>query len=148
MKTIYLVKARLLAALVLLAGLLLGGCGKPLEEADVMYAGPMLDTILEGIRVGDYDQFSRDFSEAMKDSIGEEDFPAIVADLHAKLGDYEGRSFTSAVRARNPAVDLMIVKYQARYTNDSDVTITIYFSESNGTRLIEGFLIDSPSLDQ
>ncbi len=141
-------RVRRLTASIVMTCLILCGCGKPLAEADVMYAGPMLDTILEGIRVGDFDQFSRDFSEEMKAAVGEADFPALVANLLAKLGSYEGRTFISAVRARNRAVDLMIVKYQARYSNDSNVTITVYFSESNGTRLIEGFQIDSSLLDQ
>jgi hypothetical protein len=148
MKLKHLRTTRLAVALILISGIFLAGCRKTLEETDVMYAGPMLDTILEGIRAGNYDQFTRDFSEKMKDSLQESDFTALVTELHEKLGDYEGRSFISAVWAENPVMDLMVVKYRARYSNDSNVTITIYFSDNSGTRLIEGFLMESPTLDR
>lgn len=130
-----------------ISGMLLTGCGKELSETDVPYAGPMLDNILEGIADQDYEKFSKDFSPNMKESVKENDFQALVATLDTKLGEYEERSFSNATQTKS-AMDVMLVTYQARYSKESDVKITMYFSDSNGNKLIEGFLIDSPALEQ
>ena len=132
----------------ILAGMLLAGCGNRLNEADVSYAGPVIDNILQAIEAKDYGKFSQDFSEKMKAGIGEKNFSALAAKMEAKLGTYEEKSFMSAAPAKNPNVDLTIVKYRAKYSNESDVTITVYFSDTGGKKLIEGLLIDSPALDQ
>lgn len=140
-------KIRLILLAIVLPGMLLTGCGKGLAESDVSYAGPMLDNILAGIAARDYDKFSKDFSERMKEGIPEEDFHSLVTTLEAKLGTYEGRSFDSAVRTKS-AMDLMVVTYQAAYSKESDVTIKVYFSETGDRKLIEGFYIDAPVFQQ
>ena len=133
---------------VILAGMLLAGCGNRLSEADVPYAGPVIDNILQAIAAKDYGKFSLDFSENMKTGIGEKDFSALAAKMETRLGRYEAKSFLSAAPAKNPNVDLTIVKYRAKYSNESDVTITVYFSDTGVKKLIEGLLIDSPALDK
>ncbi len=130
-----------------LAAMLLTGCSKGLSEAEVAYAGPMLDNILAGIAERDYDKFARDFSPRMKEAVKQADFDSLVTTLEAKLGEYEARSFTSAAKTKSAAIDI-IVAYQARYSKDNNVAIKLYFSDRNGKRAIEGLLIDSPALQQ
>src|SRR5512138_3761312 len=79
---------------------LLPGCSRGLNESDVAYADPMLDNILEGIATRDYAKFSKDFSEKMKEAIKENDFDSLITTLDTKLGEYEGRSFSSAGRTK------------------------------------------------
>lgn len=140
-------KARLVLVAAFLAGLFLAGCSKGLTESDVSYAGPVLDNILEGIAERDYEKFSRDFSERMKEAVPPDDFDAMVTTLETRLGTYAGRSFTNATQTKS-ATDLVVVTYQARYAKESAVTIRMYFSAEGGSKLIEGFLIDSPALQE
>ncbi len=126
---------------------LLPGCSSGLNESDVAYAGPVLDNILQGIADKDYGKFSRDFSEKLKEAVKEDDFYALVTTLDTKLGEYEGRSFSNAARTKSANIDTLVT-YQARYSKQSVVTIKLYFSDNNGTRLIEGLLIDSPALHE
>src|SRR5512138_1798642 len=81
-----------------LASLLLAGCGKQLTEADVAYAGPILDNILAGIAERDYEKFSRDFSQKMKEAVARADFQSMLDTLDEKLGSYQERSFSSATQ--------------------------------------------------
>ena len=148
MKRIFSTRVGPAVMVIFLANLFLAGCGAKLQEADVAYARPILDNIIEAIRERDYGKFSKDFSEKMKAGLPEKDFDELAAKMDRDLGEYEERNFTSAVRAINPAVDLMIVKYRAKYANDGNVIITIYFSDINGEKRIEGILFDSPSLHE
>ena len=133
---------------ILVFGLLTAGCSKGLDESEVPYADSMLENILEGIAERDYSKFSTDFSENMKNAVKEEDFHSLIVTLGENCGEYEERSFSSAVRAAGAGSEITIVKYQATYTRDSDVVVAIYFSEQQETMLIEGLLFDSPSLHE
>ncbi len=138
-----------LAALALAAsGLLLAGCGKSLSEAEVGYAGPAVDNLLEAIARKDYELFSRDFSERMKAGIPQADFEALAGKVEVGLGEYRGKSFLSAVPAKSPAMDLMLVKYKLIYANDNEVTLTVYFNLAGGNPVIEGLKLESPILEK
>jgi hypothetical protein len=138
----------LATVLAVMSGVIVSGCGKGLGEADVPFAGPLLDTILEGIADGDYGKFSKDFSVEMKKKLAEEEFPPLVATLDDKLGEYERRSFTNAARQKNAAMDVTVVSYRARYSKEDGVKITLYVSRKDGRVSIEGLLIDSPALQR
>ncbi len=148
MRLNYLSRINIVMLMLVVLSMLLTGCGKGLSEADVAYAGPMLDSILEGIAARDYSQFTKDFSQKMKDAIQQDDFDELVATLDTKLGEYQARSFTSAAKTRTAAGDITIVTYQARYSKDGSVVIKMYFSGDNEHRSIEGFSIDSPALQE
>ncbi len=138
-----------LAAVLTAAALMFfSGCGAKLQETDVPYAGPMLDTILDGIADGDYARFSRDFSAKMKAAVAEEGFFSTVAELNEKLGGYVERSFSSATKIRNAAMDLTAVVYRAKYSKEGGVTITMYIADDEGEKTVEGFSVDSPSLQK
>jgi len=129
-------------------GLLAAGCSRGLDESQVPYADSMLENILEGIAEQDYGKFSSDFNENMKDAVKEDDFHSLIATLDETCGEYEGRSFSSAARAAGAGSEITIVKYQATYSRDSDVVITVYFNEQQETMWIEGLLFDSPSINE
>lgn len=140
-------KIGLVMIVIVSLSMLSAGCGKKLTETDVPYAKPMLDNILAGIAEKDYSKFSKDFSEPMKTGIQEDDFHAMVTTLESKLGEYESRSFTNATQIKS-ATELMLVTYEAEYSKESNVTMKIYFSDSEGKKSIEGFSIDAPALQQ
>ncbi len=144
----YLWRIKFVMTTIAILGMLLTSCGSGLSESDVAYAGPMLDNILQGIAEKDYGKFSRDFSEKMKDTVKEEDFYSLVTTLNTKLGEYQARSFSNAGQTKTAGGTITLVTYRARYSKESNTTIKIYFGENNGDKLIEGFLIDAPALQQ
>jgi hypothetical protein len=121
------------------AGLVLAGCQKGLGESDIPYAASMVGNVLAGIADRDYARFSMDFSGAMKEAINEEGFPSMVAKLDDSLGEYRNRTFTRAVNARAKGKNYVIVTYRAEYEKDDKATITVYITDDDGTKLIEGF---------
>ena len=123
-----------------LASLALASCEKGLEESDVPYAAPLVDNVLSGIEGRDYATFSRDFSDAMKDAIGAEGFPSVVAKMDDALGKYESRNFLGATKARAKGKDYVIVKYAAIFEKEDKAKITIYIGDADGKKQIEGFM--------
>jgi len=129
-------------AAIAVLGAALHGCGQRLAESDVPYAAPLLDNLLTGLAERDYGKFSTSFSPAMKDALGEGAFSSMVAHLEETLGEYRGRTFLRAVRARAATggrVD--VLAYRAEYSRDSGATMMIYISDLDGKKMVEGLAI-------
>ncbi len=136
--------SRRLASVAAIAALCLAilGCGQRLAESDVPYAASLLDNVLTGLAERDYGKFSTSFSPAMKEALGEGAFPSMVAQLEKSLGEYKGRTFLRAVRARAATggkVD--VVTYRAEFSRDSGATIRIYISDRDGKKMVEGLAV-------
>jgi hypothetical protein len=129
-----------LMVLALAASLALAGCRKSLEESDIPFVAPMVNNVLAGIAERDYGRFSMDFSDAMKDAITEEGFPSMMAKLDDALGEFKSRTFLRAVKPKGNGKDMVIVSYyRAVYAKDDRATITIYITDRDGKKVIEGF---------
>lgn len=125
--------------LLLLTCFALAACGGQLKESDVSYAGPILDNILDGIKDNDYAEFSRDFSDTMKSSMTQESFNSLADMLQTQLGDFKEKTFASAAATTQNNQNYTVVIYKAKYAKmTNDVQITVSFSDSNGTKLVEG----------
>jgi hypothetical protein len=122
-----------------MACLVITGCQKGLGESDVPYAAPLVDNVLAGIADRDYAKFSMDFSDAMKDAINEEGFPSIITTLDDSLGKYRNRTFVRAVKARAKGKEYVIMTYRAEFEKDDTATITVYITDNDGKKTIEGF---------
>jgi competence protein ComGF len=122
-----------------IAIMVFSGCAKRFTESDFPYVAPMLDNALSGIAEGDYGKFSKDFSEDLKDSVNAESFPEIIAKIDGTLGNFRSKTFISAKKARAKGKNYVIAKYVAEFEKDDMATITIYITDNNGKRLIEGF---------
>lgn len=130
---------------VLLAAALLAGCGT--KEPD--YAGPMTENILSGIEQKDYTMFSRDFDDAMKAALPEDAFNSLVDLLSSKIGSYQSKSFGDATETTQSGVDMTVVIYKAKYTNETeDVLVTVTFSGKESSKKVSGLLFNSPKLRQ
>jgi hypothetical protein len=115
-----------------------------LSAEDVAFAEPLVDNMLAGIRDKDYAVFSRDFSDATKSLMTEDKFNELTDLLASKIGDYEQRSFTQAVKAAQNDTLYTAVAYTAKYSDEpGDVIITVTF---NPDQKIEGLRLDSPKL--
>lgn len=137
----------LLLAAVIAAMFLLPGCGKKITEADISYAGPMVDNMLAGIKDKDYKEYTKDFSSVMLKAVTEDSFNQLVDLVQSKIGDYQSRTFSGAQNTKSNGVDMTVVVYKAKYTNEtSDVLITVTFGEENGAMKVMGFFLNSPNL--
>jgi hypothetical protein len=115
-------------------------CGaKARDESEVPYATSMLDGLLKGIAERDYALFSADLSDAMKKAICEAGYPDFLASMDGALGQYRSKAFLGVKKARSKDGLLDIVEYRAAYEKAAEVTITIYISDRDGRKKIEGF---------
>lgn len=135
MKKNFLLKT-IAIGLVLVACVSLAGCSG-IKESDVSYAGPIIDNILAGIKDKDYSEFSRDFSDTLKDGIPEDSFNTEIVDRFQALGELKEKLFASAANAVENNVNYTVVIYKVKYEK-ADVQLQISFSDSNGKKLIEG----------
>jgi hypothetical protein len=119
----------------------------PLTEADVPYAGDMVENLLTGIREKDLAKFSRDLDDTMKSYYTESAFNDFVGLLETKIGDYESKAFGQAAKVTQNSVDYTVVIYAAKYSKESgDVIITVSFSDNNGVKQVAGLYFNSPKL--
>jgi hypothetical protein len=148
MRKSILVKIVMMMAIALITGTLLPGCGsKSLSEADVNYAGPILENVLTGMKEDNYADFSKDFSDQMKAALTQENFKTFKTSFDSKIGDYESKTFSGATTTSKDNKTYTIVVYKAKYSKESaDVQITITFSDNNGKKIIEGLVFNSPNL--
>lgn len=123
------------------------GCVAKLKEADVRYAGPMVDNLLAGIAAGDYAGFSRDLDDTMLKAIDEKAFTAMVDQIRSVIGDYQSKTFTQAVNTTENNVPMTVIIYKARFSNEpADVLITVTFTDSHSGKKISGLFFNSPKL--
>lgn len=127
----------------------LSACGAKSSESAVIYAGPILDNVITGIKDNNYNEFSKDFSEQMKNAITQEKFQTLVTTFDSKIGDYEGRTLSSDTTITKDNKSLTVVVYKALYSKEPNgVQITITFSDNNGKKIIEGLYFNSPNLQK
>ena len=122
-----------------LPGLMLTGCEPPLKASEVAFAEPILDNMLTSMEARDYQKFSADLSDAMKEAIKKMGFETMIAGLEDSLGAYQGRQFEKAVKAKAKNMDLVIITYRGQFAKDDKAVITVYFSDLNGVKKVEGF---------
>lgn len=137
----------LLLSVVFASAFLLAGCGKKITQADLSYAAPLMDNMLAGIKDKDYKEYTKDFSDAMLKATTEDNFSQLADLLQSKIGDYQSRTFSGAQNTKSNGVDMTVVVYTAKYTNEpTDVIMTVTFGDENGAKKIMGFYVNSPNL--
>ncbi len=109
-----------------------------------IYADPAAENILASIDSGDLASFTRDMDTAMKTAYTEAQFNEIQDTLHAKVGNYEGKTFTKAERSG----EYIIAYYNADYSNEpSGVTVRVVFTvNTSGPSQVSGLWFSSPKL--
>lgn len=113
------------------------------REAVLAYSEEMTDNLLEGLNAGDYAVFSRDFTEQMKTSLSEAQFPDLSLQIIGTLGAYVSREIQSVEQTG----DFVAVVYTAKFEQDAPVTIRVVF-EVVEPHLVTGLWFDSAKLRQ
>ena len=135
--------------LVILVGASLSGCagGDKLTESDVIYAAPLVDNVLAGIKDNNYSEFARDMSDTAKSQVTQSNFGTLVNMLQTKIGDYESRTFSGASTVIQNNVVYTVIVYNAKYTKETaSVLITVTLNDNNGKKQIDQFILNSPNL--
>jgi len=135
-------------ACLLLAGLLLAGCGSgptTIEGAErdefAAAADPLADSVVNGIDANDYSVFSQYFDQAMLEGLNETAFNELVAMFDGKLGDYQSRTVKSVQTVEN----LIQVEYKMVYTQAPEVTMRLILNDQNPPQ-ITGLWFDASEL--
>jgi major membrane immunogen (membrane-anchored lipoprotein) len=112
--------------LVLVAGLLLTGCGSSNRQivddeltSVTTYSAPAVENILTGMENFDYETFSADFSDQLKAGITAEKFDALAKDLQGKLGAYQSHEVSKAEEVEGGFIS---VSYKTKFEK---ATITV-----------------------
>jgi hypothetical protein len=135
--------------LVLALAALPAACGGSPAETNLPepdYAGEIAENMLISLNNGDYDSFTRDFDNTMKDAVTQEVFDTqFIQNIRGIIGNYEPGSkqfFQAASQAQ-----YTIVFYFAEYTEESGaVLVRVTFQQIEGRPYIAGLLWNSPKL--
>ena len=71
-----------------------------MNESMQSAATDITENILIGINEGDYDKFSSQFDQQMKNSISESQFKIIGANVKSKIGTYISKEYISSEKKR------------------------------------------------
>jgi hypothetical protein len=107
------------------------GCSKVTS-----YSTPMTLNLLNSINSGNYEDFSKDFDEALKQAIPKESFPDLVSQLKGKYGTYKENSLK--FKGFNYVNGVNTVDYTADFTNVNSVAVQVVFTKINEQMKISG----------
>lgn len=138
----------------LLTVLLLAGCSlfkAPLTETKTLegdeqqqvleYAGPKAENIIAGLAAGDYQQFSTDFSDTMKQGMNQAAFDQLLDMFAARLGSYRSHEVSVVLRDEQ----FTTVAYKMIFEKDDAVVMRVVF-DNQDPHQITGLWFDSPEL--
>jgi hypothetical protein len=102
----------------------------------------MADALFEGFRVGDYETFSRHFSDGLKRQRPPEQLAWERDQIISDCGPYRSRSVSHVSRSR-PGYEK--VTYRARFERDDRVAVIVAFRDEAGQRSIWFIRIHFPN---
>jgi hypothetical protein len=126
---------------------LVAGCS-PASPAVILtkvpsYADAMTENILKSLNANDYDNFSRDFDQTLKDVLTKATFDKLYNQIKPTIGDYRSKLFVSlTVQGADTAV-----LYVANYSQEpAGVSVSVIFEEVAEVEHVHGLNLDSPIL--
>jgi len=133
----------LLSVFVLLAGCSSNALSSTSTSVVKTYDDNMVKNILVSLGKNDYDGFSADFDNSLKNILTRAVFDQLHNQVTSNLGEYQSMiSVSTAVQGANTTV-----LYLAQYTAEpAGVAVTVIFQAANGTNYIHGVNLDSPKL--
>ena len=128
-------KATIGLNLVLILGMLAAGCGSTSTASPVTEdeARAMAENMLAAYNTGEYGAWSRDWSQVMKDAIGEDAFLAFRDQTMATAGSFVSIGSIQSRPGNNPGVTRW--EFETEFEN-GPMDFMIAFEE--GSKLIEG----------
>jgi hypothetical protein len=100
------------------------------------FADPMTENLLQMINQDNYGQFSKDFSQKMKDVIPESEYKKIRDDIQTKFGSYASKEFVS-LEIRET---YLTVYYKVTFSqSEKPVLVRSVFVKENNKVRVGGF---------
>lgn len=113
------------------------------RDAVLAYSEAKTDNLMQGLNANDYAMFSRDLNDSIKTAIPESGFASMRAKVNGKIGNYVSRQVDTITQSGN----FVTLVYQAKFENDSPVTVRVSFEMAEPHR-ISGLWFDSAKLRQ
>ena len=111
------------------------------RDAVLDYAQEPAENLLDGLIARDYEQFSRDFSETMKQGMDQQAFADLLAMLDNKLGTFQSSELVTVLQDEN----FTTLVYRLEYERDNQVSMRVVFDNAE-PHSISGLWFDSPEL--
>ena len=111
------------------------------RDAVLDYAQEPAENLLDGLIARDYEQFSRDFSETMKQGMDQQAFADLLAMLDNKLGTFQSSELVTVLQDEN----FTTLVYRLKYERDNQVSMRVVFDNAE-PHSISGLWFDSPEL--
>ncbi len=123
-------------------------CGKKIDTEGLRsYSDGALESILMAANKDDYEKYSKDFSDKMKELLTEKNFKQQNKVIKEKIGDYVSKEFVKATIKRDKGIDYIVAIYKAKYTDEpKEVMVSITFRENDENHKVEGLFMTSPKL--
>ena len=120
------------------------GCSKKIEYSQVStYADTVTTTLLTSINELDYNKFSSNLNDEMKDSYDLATFQKETTEISADLGTFQSLSFEYGEKHG----DYLNLIYNTKYSNsEKEIRISITFKENDETHKICEFYFDSADI--
>lgn len=111
------------------------------EQRVLEYAAPKAENVITGLVAGDYDSFSQDFDEAMKNGMNQAAFEQLLEMFASKLGSYRSHEVSVVLQDEK----FTTVAYKMIFEKDDAVVMRVVFDNREPHR-ITGLWFDSPEL--
>lgn len=141
-------KSRLITIIIisLITAVTFIGC-KSSSKVDVEkvreYSDPIAEEILLALNEGDYEKFSKDFDETMKEKFTQDAFNKLKDLCKSKIGDYKSKEYYGI----DTKDKYIIIVYKAKFTDEpKDALVQFVFSTKDDKHYVSGLFIDSPNL--
>jgi len=96
---------------------------------------PMLDNILEGMKVGDYNKYSKDFDDTTEEAVSEKRFLEFDSQVKKHMGNYLSREYLGFLTKTG----MTIVLWKAQFDKtEEDILIKLVISKKEDRYLITG----------
>jgi len=105
------------------------------------YAQAPGENLLAGLTARDYEQFSQDFSDTMKQGMNQQAFNDLLEMLDTKLGKYQSFDLVTVLQDENYST----LVYQLTYEKDNQVSMRVVF-DNKEPHQVSGLWFDSPEL--
>ena len=126
-------KKTLLFLLAIGLSVVLTGCGGPKEteltgsekEAVLAFSEIKTDSLMAGMKAGNYAAFSKDFDQAMLNAMPQEAFEKFKQEYDGRLGAYVSRQVRQVNQSQSG--DFVAVVYDAVFEKDGTVSMRVVF---------------------
>jgi len=108
--------------------------GKTDDEVRAI-AEPIIDSILDGMKTGDYAKFSKDFDDTMKEALTKEKFASTNQQLRSQMGNYKSREYIGFLNKGK----MTIVMWKGKFDGtEDDILIKLVLSKRGDKNYVTG----------